>query len=476
MKPEITFLYTHNTSIGYGRMGVMLSEALRRQGVTLYDDLGVAPDGRETASERRERFGRDLAPSPTNVTCWASVPTHARWWYKDQYTSVFTMWEAQILPETFRDTLYEFDLVIVPSEQNLELFGQYHDNVVLNPLGVDPERWHYIPRPEPENEFRFLIGGSGARKGTDLASKAFLTVFGDWKGDGPEPVLVMKNPKGEQQFRFRPRHQMVSGRLSSDAESGLYAAAHCYVQPSRGEGFGLQPLQAMAMGIPTILTNAHGHSSFAKYADFPLDWSWSEADYFIYGHAGDWWEPDFEQLCEAMWEVYHNYEPHRANAEQVAKNVIPKRFTWDHCADRFIDAHGTELEQPYRGDGSYKIPIQEEYLVRVLYDWPSHNDPPVDIAGVAYRWKKGTDYYENADIKRILFERGVLDPSCLEGEGVGLVPVQMDRVNEYSGNKEWCDTCRQQLNTKPSRADWIELNMENESLREQLATLSERVG
>lgn len=475
MNPEITFLYTHNTSIGYGRMGVYAAEALRECGVTVYDDLGKSPRGKERASERRERFGRTQSPAPTNVVCWASVPTHARWWYKDQFTSVFTMWEAEILPPTFRDTLHEFDLLIVPSDQNLELFGQYHDNVVLNPLGVDPERWHYIPRPDPEREFRFLIGGSGKRKGTDLASKAFRTVFGDWKGKGPEPVLVMKNPKGEPQFRFLDRHQMVSGRLSAEAESGLYASAHCYVQPSRGEGFGLQPLQAMAMGVPTILTDAHGHSSFAKYADFPLGWDWSEADYFIYGHAGNWWEPDFEQLCEAMWEVYHNYDPHRDHAAQVAQNVIPNKFTWAHCAERFVAAHGSELTRPYRGDGTFKIPTQQEFLVRVLHDWPSHNEPPVDIAGVAYRWKKGKDYYENADIKRILFERGVLDPSCLTGDDAGLVPQQVERVNEYSANKEWCGTCLQQLNTRPTKADWIALEMERDSLREQLESLREKV-
>jgi len=451
---ELTFLYTHNSSIGYGRMGVYLSEALKRQGVSVYDDLGKAPPGRESASERKERFGRDLAKSPTNVTCWASVPTHARWWYQDQYTSVFTMWEASHLPESFRDTLHEFDLVMVPSQQNVELFGKYHDNVVLNPLGVDPERWHYIPCEEPDREFRFLIGGSGARKGTDLASKAFRTVFGDWKGKGPEPILVMKNPKGEQQFRYLPGHRMVSGKLSSDAESDLYASCHAYVQPSRGEGFGLQPLQAMAMGRPTILTDAHGHGSFAKYG-IPLGWTWEPADYFIYGDAHDWWAPNFEELCEAMWETYHNWEPARAAAEQVAKNVIPNYFTWDHCADRFVDAFGPELDKPYRGDGSWKIPMQEEYLVRLIRDYPHHNDPPVDIAGVAYRWKTGKDYYELADVKRILFERGVLDPSCLEGPNIGLVPKQVDRVQEYSARHEWCETCGQQLNTKQTKADWL---------------------
>lgn len=450
---ELTFLYTHSMSIGYGRMGVMLAEALERQGVTVWDDLGDPPKDRERATERAERAGRRQSPKPTNVVSWASVPSHARWWYRGQFTSAFTMWEASVLPISFRDSLHEFDVIIVPSEQNVELFSKYHDNVVLNPLGVDPERWHYVPRTDPEREFRFLIGGSGKRKGTDIAFKAFKTVFGDWKGKGPEPILVMKNPKGESQFRGHSRVEMVSGRLSDEAEAGLYATAHAYLQPSRGEGFGLQPLQAMAMGLPTVLTDAHGHSSFAKYATHPIGWDWEKADYFIYGDAGDWWEPDFEQLCEAMWDLYHDYDPHRAMAEQVAKNVIPNHFTWAHCADRFIDAHGDALERPYTGDGTYHHPEQLRFLVRTSRDYPHPTEPPVDIAGEAYRWKKGQDYWEPADVKRILFERGVLHPDCLEGEDTGLVPVQIERIGGYSASKEYCDSCGQRLNTAPTRAD-----------------------
>lgn len=451
---EITLLYTHSMSIGYGRLGIMLAEALERQGVTVWDDLGVPPEDRERETEARERIGRKLAPGPTNVASWVSVPSHARWWYTGQFTSVFTMWEASVLPPSFRDSLHEFDVLIVPSEQNVELFSRYHHNVVLNPLGVDLDRWHYRPRSTPDRYFDFLIGGSGKRKGTDLAFQAFRTVFGDWKGKGPEPRLVMKNPKGESKFRGRDRVLMVSGRITDEAEADLYASAHCYVQPSRGEGFGLQPLQAMAQGMPTILTDAHGHSSFAKYATHPIGWSWDKADYFIYGDAGDWWEPDFEALCEAMWDVYHNYEPHRAAAEQVAKNVIPAQFTWDHCADRFVDAHGDALTRPYTGDGSYLRPEQLRFKVRVTHRYPSEGDV-VDIAGASYLWLPNQDYWEPADVKRILFERGVLDPSCLEGDDTGLADYQIERIGGYSADREWCPTCHQQLNTGVQHADVI---------------------
>ncbi len=48
------------------------------------------------------------------------------------------MWETRKLPEPFRESLHELDRMIIPSEQNVELFSQYHPNVKSMPLGVDP--------------------------------------------------------------------------------------------------------------------------------------------------------------------------------------------------------------------------------------------------------------------------------------------------------------------------------------------------
>jgi hypothetical protein len=109
-------------------------------------------------------------------------------------------------PESFRESLHRFDTIMVPSEQNLELFSQFHPNVRYVPLGIDPAVWHYEDRMPTDRFFRFLIGGSGKRKGTELAV-AFKKLWGkegSW-GDGPIPMLMMKNPKAEQFFHRASR-------------------------------------------------------------------------------------------------------------------------------------------------------------------------------------------------------------------------------------------------------------------------------
>lgn len=458
---ELTLLYVHGNAIGYGRLGVKLAKALTDAGTDVYDVIDTGADGhsaRMIQAATYEGKYEGQQSKLTNTTCWVSVPTHAQKWYAGQHVGIFTMYETNRLPESFRETLHEFDTVVVPSEQNRELFGAYHDNVRVVPLGVDPKDWHYVKRPSTVPHFRFLIGGSGTRKGTDLAFRAFKRVFGDlfsndedgmrWNGKGPEPRLVMKNPKNER-FRRPMWMEMLPGRYSDADEIALYESAHCYLQPSRGEGFGLQPLQAIAQGIPTILTDAHGHAGFA-HLGIGIGSKLVSANYFIYGPSGEWWEPDFEQLCEAIRDVYDDYPVHLEDAARAAQ-VVADGWTWSQTADAFVEAFDGALDQPYSGDGSWYEPTRRLYKIVV------NELSQMSVAGELRRFEPGCDYFDVADVKRILFESGKLDPACLEYEpgsedDLGLAPEQVPNIAEYRASHAYCPSCSQRLNSGKTKA------------------------
>lgn len=448
MNPALNLLYVHAASMGYGRLGVNLATALEDVGVTVYDHLpgGDDPSGSHADTDRAE---------VCETACWVSVPTHANGWWSSQRAVMFTMWEASVLPESFRETLDNIDLVVVPSMQNVELFSRFHRDVKYVPLGVDPLVWHFVKRTPPERQFRFLIGGSGRRKGTDVAFAAFQKVFGDWAGHGPEPVLVMKNPRGED--FYGDRVEMVSGKISAADEVMLYASSHCYVQPSRGEGFGLQPLQAIAQGLPTILTGAHGHAAFSDLG-MPLDYSMAKSDYFIYGDAGDWWEPDFDQLCEYMRFAYENYDECVEHAVEGAATVAAE-FTWRRTAERFLDALGPDRLGTVSGPpGTWVKPAQKLFPIRVNRQFTA------DIAGVRHQWQPGHEYWEHADVKRILFEAGLLDPACIDPHGQGLTADQVSRMDVYSSTHGFCYACGQHLGGE-TRTDIILAELEAQAAR-----------
>ena len=468
---ELTFLYVHGEVIGYARAGSNIADQLVKRGIDVFDriqapELTDAEREKPPANEFERLVGEQSyrpASAPTNVACWVSVPTHAQGWWKGQHTAMLTMWETQQLPPAFRETMHEFDTIIVPSWQNVELFSQYHGNVQFLPLGVDPEVWHYRPVEPPERFFNFLIAGRGPRKGVDIAYRAFRTVFPEPLPGRPVPQLLMKSMKGHGDY-YAPNVHHHTGRISAEDEVALYASAHCYIQPSRGEGFGLQPLQAMALGRPTILTNAHGHESFAhlgvgvKAHDAP-------ADYFIYGDAGNWWEPDFDEICEAMWDVYNDYEAHTERAVQAAEE-ISRNWTWSRTADRFLEILGPHMSLPYTGDGTWTGPERQLFGIITNQDWYG------EIAGRSLYFKKGHLYFDYADVKRIFFDAGILDPSCLTGEysteegvfdmNTGLAPQQLPQLDKYFAAKSFCPTCQQQLGTMPRRSDLILEEMDRE--------------
>lgn len=450
--PELNLLYVKGESIGYGRYGVHLARELEKLGIDVYDHLPEPDELPRGDQEHLAHLNAGKKSKVCNVVAWVSVPTHARGWWSGQIPVISTMWESTFLPESFRENLHEFDTVVVPSWQNLELFSQYHDNVHFVPLGVDPERWHFTKREDPGTFFNFLIGGSGPRKGTDLAYKAFRRVFGRCPKDGPIPRLIMKNPRGED--FYGDRIELVTGRISPEAEVSLYAQAHCYLQPSRGEGFGLQPLQAMAQGCPTILTAAHGHESFS-HLGLGISASLSQSAYFIYGDAGEWWEPNLDELCDRMEYVYNHYDFVCREAESSAREIA-NHWTWRQTAVQFVDAIGPGrlIDAPKHGD--WHKPEAKLYLVRVNKPWRA------DIAGAQYHFQPDQDYWEPADVKRILFEAGLLDPSCVQQLTVdghwadnGLLPVQAEKIPEYSAKYAYCELCHQRLGSGVQRADEI---------------------
>lgn len=439
---EMNLLYVHTSHMGYGRMGVNLAEQLTKQHVTVYDHLPGTENLTRTDGNSKE-FLKGAIPGRSNVVCWAAAPSHAAGWWKGQMPCLLTMFETMRIPEGFRAALPNFEVVMVPSRQNQELFSEYHDNVQYVPLGVDPETWQFRTRPPVDRYFRFLIGGRGARKGTDVAVKAFTILHDDWaqKKSGPEPRLLMKNPVAEDYWRGDGAIEMISGRISQEEEVALYASAHCYLGPSRGEGFGLQPLQAIAQGCPTILTNAHGHESFA-HLGWPIGWKPQKAGYFIYGDSGDWWDPSLDDLVDNMRWIHNNYDTAQSYAVWGSGKALAE-FTWENTTNLFLDAIGRENLTPYKGPNEWVEREELRYKLVTTKDWPC------DIGGSSYFFKKGEEYWQLADVKRVLFEAGLLDPVCLledDPDRSGLAVQQLAVAGKYRAEHAHCPTCLQPLN------------------------------
>lgn len=179
---------------------------------------------------------------------------------------IYTMFESDKIPEEWADYLTMADEVMVPSKWCQDVFAAAGVKSTVIPLGYNDQMFHFIERPVPvENNapFTFIHYDSfNLRKGWSEVFQAFTEEFGP-----EEPVrLILKTaqnavavPIMKSQY---PNIETITGTLPEKELVELLARANCMVYPSRGEGFGITPLEAMATGMPAIVPNEHGISEY----------------------------------------------------------------------------------------------------------------------------------------------------------------------------------------------------------------------
>ena len=180
-------------------------------------------------------------------------------------------WEFGAIPHEWVGPIERnVDEVWVPSEYVRRMYvdgGVDPERVAVVPNGVDLELFrpdgprHGAGRPRGT---RFLfVGGLIERKGPDLLLAAYLEAFA-----GRDDVcLVIKDfgadtiypgsdrrPVSTPRRGALPRIDYLHDDLTDEEMAALYRACDVMVLPYRGEGFCMPALEAMACGLPVIVT------------------------------------------------------------------------------------------------------------------------------------------------------------------------------------------------------------------------------
>jgi len=321
-----------------------------------------------------------------SVDVFMNTPNGKRFWFDGQHRVSFTMWESDVLPDDFVRWLPLYDQVLVPCDHNVELFSEHHDNVSKVLLGVDTKFWSgYTP---PDGKFRFIAGGSlWRRKGLDAVVTAFQRL------NLPDTELHIKAAPHASDTPLIKDERIVLHRkwMGLEEQKQWFSQGHVYVAPSRGEGFGLMPLQAISFGIPTIVSDSTGHQEFSYLATGVVPTSKSPSE-----KGGQWDEPDIDALAELMLDHHRNWSTHQAEA--VVNSHGASAFTWRKAAKALLDAVpvGEMLSDTAVVPAIVNVEIQVKRRVSC------------NIANIQYEFIPGGTYMVSEDVKRVLNDAGYL--------------------------------------------------------------------
>ncbi len=166
----------------------------------------------------------------------------------------------------------EADYILVPSRFAARSFAPYgvpQSKLVVVPEGVDPTQFTLL-RERTFNPRRFVVlvlGRVGLRKGVPYVLRAARAL--DLPGLEIRLVGALE-PEGAALLAGRPDHVTYRGVVPSGSVAAELAQADALLHPAIEDGFGHSVVEALAAGLPVIVSEhtgaseliAHGHHGF----------------------------------------------------------------------------------------------------------------------------------------------------------------------------------------------------------------------
>jgi len=172
----------------------------------------------------------------------------------------------------------------------VELLDVPEERIVVAHPGIDP---HFRPdgdRAELDGPYVLTVGTLEPRKNLPLLAEAFAHV----RERHPDLTLAIAGLEGWEERPLAAEGIRLLGYVSDDELARLYRGAAAFAYPSRFEGFGIPVVEALASGIPAVVSShpsldeASGEAALRADPDDPrafaaaLEWAleagsqWSE--------------------------------------------------------------------------------------------------------------------------------------------------------------------------------------------------------
>lgn len=328
---------------GYGIANLNWVKHLRRLGVEVSVNPKFKPaegtsEWNILSPEEREMFSAAFVPHRIGV-----VETNP-FDFESNISKVKianTMCESDRVSQSWPQKLNNMDYIVVPNEfcKNVFIESGVKRPITVIPHGVDTERFRFTKRAEDKPVFTFGILGyldQTDRKGAFDVIRAFVSEFSPKE---PAQLLIhSSDPLFAYYSRMTdPRIRVTTEKKNFESIYYFYKELDCFVFPSKAEGVGYPPREAMATGLPVILTNWSGLEDIAlPEISYPLEPCGFEKRPNFIEQDGNWALIDIAELMGLMRHVYENREQARLKGQQ-ASEYVGQACSWPVCAQKMKD-------------------------------------------------------------------------------------------------------------------------------------------
>ncbi len=260
----------------------------------------------------------------------------------------YSMFESTRIPSEWVLALnHYFDAVAVPDKFLVDVYKNSGVTIPIFelPLGLNLDKFLNLPLKEkPNKPFVFAnLSATYPRKNQLKLIQAFHVAF----GNSPNVKLRINGRYSEPEYSQSIKNELyklgatniefTEMRMQPDLYLKTFQEVDCYVSLSSGEGFSIQPREAMALGIPAIITNTTGQVTICKsnlgYAVPSLNPI--PAFYPLFkNYYGNFYDCHVEDVVKALRDVYENYDHYLQQRE--AARLWVKQYTYDRLKPIYL--------------------------------------------------------------------------------------------------------------------------------------------
>jgi glycosyltransferase involved in cell wall biosynthesis len=265
---------------------------------------------------------------------------------------------------TMRERLRWFDMLLGYDEVSLSAMEPFLPRNVKGSVlqgGYESAMWKPVERDWHGDRFQFLMHGQlNARKAPWTTIEAWHKLKAE-KGDafaGARLALHTSAPGNlfpelNAPFAHAGIKVFVSG-LDIQGVKDMYAASHCLLAPSRGEGKNLPALEFMSTAGAVAATNFGGHTQWlgGDWA-YPLGYDLTPTFPNCPWGAHD-AKVSVDHLADTIWDIYTHRDEARQKGLKAAE-LIPKTCDWSVVVENLFRRIRDEVTSNNVGPQVYDV-------------------------------------------------------------------------------------------------------------------------